>query len=109
MINGGNSSIFQQALESSYKEEPWVFVIFLTILCLSNLLALMMRLYKNSIPGGSLNILLIVNYYIVEAYNLFVSVNVSYLDLNSICQFSLFLKNDFNRFVCNKKLKQVII
>ena len=62
----------------SYERNPFIFFIFLSCLLASNLFTLVMRIYKNSITSMDTNIIIIMNSYIYELYNLIVITMVSY-------------------------------
>ena len=62
----------------SYERNSFIFFIFLSSLLASNLFTLVMRIYKNSITSMDTNIIIIMNSYIYELYNLIVITMVSY-------------------------------
>ncbi|XP_023345035.1 uncharacterized protein LOC111714208 isoform X3 [Eurytemora carolleeae] len=58
----------------------------------SNLSAGVIRLYRNSVPFAKMNIIFIINYYIVEMFNLFISlIALSGMWVSIICKLPLFL------------------
>ena len=60
-----------------FKRDPVVFTIFLLLFLASNLFTFIMRIYKNSITSTNTNIIIIMNSYIYEFYNLIVASLVS--------------------------------
>lgn len=63
--------------EPSYERKPVIFLIFLSILLASNLFTFIMRIYKNSITSTNTNIIITMNSYIYELYNLAVTIMVN--------------------------------
>jgi hypothetical protein len=62
----------------SFTPDPVMALAFLIPSLFSNLSAGIIRLYRNSVPFAKMNIIFIINYYIVEMFNLFISLIVSF-------------------------------
>ena len=72
--------------------QPTVFLVFLVTCLLSNLFATMIRIYKNSLPVVNVNIVSIINLYIVEFLNMgvtIISVTSMWVSLISHLPFSV--------------------
>ena len=69
--------------DPSFTPDPLIFLIFSLPFLFSNLCAEMVRVYRNSIPSSKMNIIIVLNYFIVELYNLMVSMMASNLQLEN--------------------------
>ena len=73
-----NEIIVEKSLELlSFQRSPIVWIIFLSLLLASNICTFILRIYKNSITSANTNIIIIINSYIYELYNLLVTSMVS--------------------------------
>ena len=79
-VFGFKSGNFLTTLEENvtqYERKPFIFFIFLCSLLASNLFTFIMRIYKNSITSTNTNIIITMNSYIYELYNLAVTIMVN--------------------------------
>ena len=72
--------------QAPYERKPLVFIIFFSFLLFSNLFTYMMRIYKSSISTTNINIIVIMNSYIVELYGLIVTSIVSSNNIQCILE-----------------------
>ena len=80
----GDTSLTKSSIENTeeglvpvFSRRPFTFLIFLVFVLFSNIFTHMVRIYRASVNPLRINIVLILNTYIVEAYNIVTTVLVS--------------------------------